>query len=118
MDSDERDIVDYLSTCHGQFVSPKEICRRACNKKRYREDPDWAMPILPRMADQGFIERDGMGHYKLAEEKKKDRKKWVAPDIQKILEESGKDFSESIQMPPDGDPALIPPPAPPEGSKH
>lgn len=97
MNSDERDIVDFLKTCHGQYVSPREICRRGGNKKRYREDPEWALRILPPMVDKNILETDGMGHYKLAEEKKKERKKWVAPEIQKILEESGKDFSGNIE---------------------
>ena len=42
MDSDERDIFHYLQTWGANFVSAKEICRRAGSKKRYNEDNDWA----------------------------------------------------------------------------
>jgi hypothetical protein len=104
MDSDETDIVDFLRTCGEQYVGAREICRRAGTKKKYREDPDWAVRVLPLMVEKRILESDGMAHYKLAPEKKKEKKRWVAPEIQKILDESGKEFEEPT------DPGAPPPP--------
>ena len=91
MDADEQAICDYLKSWPRQFISAREICRRADGKKRFREDPDWAIRILLRMMEKGLVEGDAAGHYRLPPPEKKDHaKKWVSPEIKRILEESGK----------------------------
>jgi len=93
MDADERDICIYLKSWLGQFVSGREIARRAGGKWRYRQDPEWAAPVLGRLVERGIIETDSTGHYRLIQKEKKEKpKKWVSPQIRKILEQSGKDF--------------------------
>ena len=93
MDADERDICLYLKGWGGQFVASAEIARRAGGKRRYRSEPNWAAPVLSRLAEKGLIESDSTGHYRLIPRAKKDKKKrWVSPHIQKILEKSGKKF--------------------------
>ena len=96
MDADENDICQYLKSWPGQFVSAKEICRRAGGKWRYREDERWALPVLQRLIETGLVESDSTGHYRLVQrqEKKRDKKRWISPHIQRILEQSGRDFSE------------------------
>src|SRR5882724_10387736 len=42
MDADEQDICNYLKQWHKQFISGREICRRAGGKRRFRDDPYWA----------------------------------------------------------------------------
>ena len=94
MDADERDICLYLKGFPGQFVSFKEISRRAGGKRRYREEPEWATVVLARMVEKHMIESDSTGHYRL-KPKPKNREKqtrWVSPGIRKILERSGKEF--------------------------
>ncbi len=49
MDSDEREIIEFLKIWGGDFISAKEICRRAGGKRRYAEDNGWAIPILQRL---------------------------------------------------------------------
>lgn len=94
MDADERDICLYLKGFPGQFVSLKEISRRAAGKRRYRQEPEWASPVLPRMVEKGLVESDSTGHYRLKTRPKKAKQtRWVSPEIQKILEKSGKDFN-------------------------
>jgi hypothetical protein len=67
-----------------------EIARRATTKKRFYDDPDWAKPILMRMGDRGILESDVQGRYRIKPVSRKDKnKRWVAPDIAKILQESG-----------------------------
>lgn len=90
MDADEREIYDYLKAFDEEWVNAKEICRRAGGKRRFSEDPNWARPILQRMKDQRILEMDLAGRYRIKpDEKKGHKEKWVSPDIEKILRESG-----------------------------
>jgi hypothetical protein len=93
MDADERDICNYLKSWPGQFVGMSEICRRAAGKKRFRDDPNWAVPAMNRLVEKGVVESDATGHYRLPRaEKKQKKKRWVSPQIKRILEASGKNF--------------------------
>ena len=80
MEADEVAISLYLKSYPGQFVSAAEICRRAGTKRRFRKQPDWALPILKRMVDAGLLESDSTGHYRLAPTQDRERKKrrWVS----------------------------------------
>jgi len=90
MDSDERDIFQFLKTWGSEYVNPREIARRAGNKRRYHEDPDWSRDVLMRMEEHGILEHDVMGRYRIKPMSKKDRKqRWVSPEIAKTLEEGG-----------------------------
>ena len=98
MDADERDVINYLKGWPGQFVGLNEICRRASGKRRSREDPNWALPVLGRLVEKGTVESDATGHFRLVRAKKDKRKRWVSPQIKKILEESGKKFEGVIDV--------------------
>jgi hypothetical protein len=90
MDTDEREIFQFLKTWGTDFTGAMEVCRRAGSKKRFHEDPNWAKPILLRMAERGILESDLQGRFRIKPVlKKKKDSKWVAPDIAKILKESG-----------------------------
>jgi len=90
MDGDERDIFQFLKSWGGTFVGGMEIARRAGNRRRFHEEPDWAKPVLVRMAERGILESDATGRYRIKPVSRKDRqKRWVAPDIAKILQENG-----------------------------
>ena len=90
MNSDEREIFHYLQTWGVEFISAKEVSRRAGSKKRYHEDPDWAKPLLMALAERGVLESDAMGRYRIKPERKKGHKqRWVSPDIEKILNDNG-----------------------------
>ena len=93
MDADEIDICNYLKTWPKQFISGAEISRRAAGKRRFREEPTWANQPLIRLVEKGRIESDAGGHYRLIPtERKRHLKRFVSPQIQKILEASGKSF--------------------------
>jgi hypothetical protein len=95
MEADERLIKLYLKSLPGQFISGREIARRAAGKARFRDEPDWAAPVLKEMEEKGKIEKDAAGHYCLrAVTDKKREKKWISPQMKKILEQSGKPFHE------------------------
>ena len=90
MDADERDVFQFLKSWGGDYVGGVEIARRAGNKRRFHTDPDWAKPVLTRMAERGILESDAGGRYRIKPMSRKDKhQRWVAPDIAKILTESG-----------------------------
>ncbi len=96
MDSIETEICQYLKSYSDQFVSRKEICRRAGGKWRFREDENWAGPILHRMLEKNLVETDGTGHFRLASQERNEKRKrkpvWISPEISAILRRSGRDF--------------------------
>jgi len=97
MNADERDICNYLKSWPGQFVYGRDIARRAAGKWRFREDPEWAMPVLAKLVEQGIVESDSTGHYRLKIKKEK-AKKWISPQIKQILDKSSKDFTGVIEL--------------------
>lgn len=99
MDADEHDILTYLKVWSGQYVSAREIARKAASKRRFENEPDWAVPVLGRLVEKRLIESDSMAHYRLIPEAKKHKpKRWISPQMQKILEKTGKDFSEGVEI--------------------
>src|SRR5262245_59591987 len=97
MDADERDICIYLKSWPGQFVSGREISRRAGGKRRYREDANWASPALARLVERQLVESDTTGHFLLRRKarllaQQQQQGRWVSPEIRTILQRSGKDF--------------------------
>ncbi len=90
MTTDEREIFHYLQSWGAEFINAAEIARRAGTKKRFYDEPDWAKPVLVAMEERGILESDMQGRYRIKPipRKKKD-KRWVAPDIAKILKEGG-----------------------------
>jgi predicted transcriptional regulator of viral defense system len=90
MDSEEQEIFYFLKTWGEEFISAKEIARRASGKKKFYDNPEWAKPLLMRLAERGVLESDSQGRYRIKPVPKKNKnKRWVSPDIAKILEESG-----------------------------
>ena len=93
MSSDEREIFNYLQTWGGEFINAKEVSRRAGTKQRFHEDPDWARPLLNGMVENGLLESDLHGRYRVKPDTKKSHKqRWVSPDIEEILKEKGVDI--------------------------
>ena len=96
MDADQNAICLFLKTWPGQFVSRKEICRRAGGKWRFREDENWAVPVLQRLVEDRIVESDDSGHFRLMQQASADsgnkRKLWLSPAIKSIFKESKRDF--------------------------
>lgn len=89
MDIEEREIFLFLKTYGTTFVAAREICRKAGGRRRYEEDHEWAKPILSRMVERGVLETNAEGQFRVKPRKKSKDGKWVSPDIEKILKESG-----------------------------
>ena len=102
MDSEEREIYSFLKSWGGEFVNGREIARRASGKQKFHENPEWAKPILMRMIDRGILESDTLGRFRLKPQPKKNKpKRWMSPEIAKILAESGVKVEESEGVGPD-----------------
>jgi hypothetical protein len=101
MDSDERDIYNYLKCWPGQFVFRRDIARLAGGKWKYRDNPDWAELALMRLLERGILETDATGYFRLRcddkdnepAEEKEPLTKWLSPQIQNILKQSGKNWN-------------------------
>jgi hypothetical protein len=90
MDSDEREIFQFLKSRGEDFVSYREITRRAGGKQKFHKNQDWARPFLARMQERGILEADAQGRYRIKPVKSKSKAtRWVSPDIAKILQEKG-----------------------------
>ncbi len=99
MDPDEQAICDYLKSWPREFVSAREICRRAAETRRFRENPYWAEPVLVRLVETGILETDSAGHYRLAPVRKTEKpRKWISPELRAILEKSGKQFDDTVNL--------------------
>ena len=93
LSTEEAEILEYVKAFPGEFVSAKEINRRAGSKKRFQEDPESARPSLRLLLNRGLIEINEGGRYRyLPPDKTRKTKKWVSPHIARILEKSGKTF--------------------------
>jgi hypothetical protein len=104
MDADERDICLYLKGFPGQFISFREISKRAGGKRRFRNEPEWATPVVSRLVERGILESDSTAHYRLKAKPKKQRtERWMSPEIRKILEKSGKEFNGVFEVDEDND---------------
>ena len=87
-------IVNFLKTAPKAFFSEHEIARKAGQKGHFRANPDWAKPILFRLANEDIIQTDAFGHYRIAPEREQ-AKRWsmpLAPCVAQALASSDKTF--------------------------
>ena len=91
--TEETEILEYLKSFPDDFVSAKEINRRAGSKRRFQEEPEWARPFLRLLLNRELIEINENGRYRYRRpDRTRKKKKWVSPQIAKILEKCGKSF--------------------------
>jgi hypothetical protein len=104
MDSDEREVFFFLRSQSDQSFSAGSICRHAGGKRRFRDAPDWARPVILRMVERGILEVDATGNYRLKPlpKARSAAKRWVSPHIAAILKESGRKFGDGLE-PDDGE---------------
>jgi hypothetical protein len=87
--AEEREICLYLKSSPGQFISAREIARRAGGKSRYNKDPHWAVPFLAQLLEKKVIEKDSSHNYRLVAKPEKKKSHWISPQMKKILEANG-----------------------------
>jgi hypothetical protein len=77
LSSDELEILEYLKSWRGEPVSMVAICRCASNRTKFKEDPNWAKPLMSRLVEKRLVYVDDRGHYRYVAEnepKKKEKK--------------------------------------------
>jgi hypothetical protein len=65
MNTEETEIYEFLKTRGANFVSATEISKYLGRGRRFKEDRNWARPILRRMEVDGIIESNPYGEYRL-----------------------------------------------------
>ena len=89
-------VVTFLKTAPKAFFSEREIARKAGQKGMFRANPDWAKPALFRLANEGILQTDAFGHYRIAPEheqaKARQRSISLAPNVARALASSDKVF--------------------------
>ena len=60
------EIIAYLKTAPGKFVSLREISLKAGGRRRFEESPDWARGLMQPLIEAGHIQVNARGHYRVA----------------------------------------------------
>lgn len=63
LSAEEIQIIDYLKSWNGKFITMVEICRSAGGRQRFRESPDWAKPLMSRLVEANLVQINERGHY-------------------------------------------------------
>jgi hypothetical protein len=65
MSYEEFAIMNFLKGSPDDYVARREIARKALKRTVFEENPHWADAPLASLVDQGFVEQNESGHYKM-----------------------------------------------------
>ncbi len=65
MTYEESAIISFLAGTPDSYVARREIARKALKRTVFEENPHWADAPLTSLVNQGLVEQDESGHYKL-----------------------------------------------------
>ena len=65
LSADELEILEYLKSWKGSYVTMVEICRCAGGRRKYRESPHWAKALMSRLVEGKVVEVNERGHYRI-----------------------------------------------------
>jgi hypothetical protein len=65
MNYEETAIMNFLTGTPDTFMARREIARKALKRTVFEENPHWADAPLASLMDQGLLEQDESGHYRL-----------------------------------------------------
>ena len=65
MSYEEFAIMSFLKGSPDGYVARREIARKALKRTVFEENPHWADAPLASLVDQGLVEQDESGHYKI-----------------------------------------------------
>lgn len=63
LSSDELQVLEYLKSYKGSYVSMVEICRSAAGRQKFKESPNWATSLMSRLVDEHLAVVNERGHY-------------------------------------------------------
>lgn len=61
-------ILEFLRANPETFFNRKEIARKAVHKSEYEENPHWATASLAGLVNEGHVEMNDSGHYRIKTE--------------------------------------------------
>jgi hypothetical protein len=64
LSSDELEIIEYLKTWHGKYMTMVQICRCAGGRRKFKDTPAWANPFMTRLVEAKLVEVNERGHYR------------------------------------------------------
>ena len=67
LSADDLDILNFLKSTPGQFVSMRSISLRAGGRRKYEESPGWAKGLMAPLVEGGLVEMNDRGHYRSVE---------------------------------------------------
>ncbi len=67
LSSDEIEVLEYLKSWKGSYVSMVEICRCAGGRHKFRDSPHWAKQLMSRLVDEHLVDVNDRGHYRYVE---------------------------------------------------
>jgi hypothetical protein len=62
--SDELEILAYLKSWDGKFLSLVDIARNASGRQKFRDTPNWANGLMGRLIEAKLVEANERGHYR------------------------------------------------------
>ena len=65
MSYEELAIINFLKGSPDSYVARREIARKALKRTIFEESPHWADAPLASLVDQGVVEQNESGHYKI-----------------------------------------------------
>jgi hypothetical protein len=65
MTYEESAIIHFLEGSRDCFVARREVARKALKRTVFEENPHWADAPLASLTDQGLVEQDESGHYRI-----------------------------------------------------
>ena len=65
MTYEELAIMNFLKGSPESYVARREIARKALKRTVFEENPHWADAPLASLVDQGLVEQNESGHYKM-----------------------------------------------------
>lgn len=89
---EERAILTYLKPIK-DFITHQEIAKAVGGKKRFKQNPHWAKPILLAMVERDLLDMSDLGHFRL--KKQEGGRKlvvYMSAAIAHVLETSGREF--------------------------
>lgn len=57
--------MNFLRGSPNDYLARREIARKALQRDVFEENPHWADAPLSGLVDQGLVEQDESGHYKI-----------------------------------------------------
>jgi len=65
MNYEETEIMTFLRGSPSAYLARREIARKALNRAVFEENPHWADAPLVSLVDQGLVEQNESGHYRI-----------------------------------------------------